>query len=643
MKKGEVHGNITNNKRQIRKGRITVAQTICYGCMKLKENAPVCEHCGFDERRHNQIHQLPVGTVLNQQYIIGRVLGQGGFGITYIAWDKVLKMPVAIKEYFPNGIVYRNCHFGLSMEFYTGEDEAAFLKYKNRFVQEARALAQLSNIPGVVQVKNYFEANRTAYLVMEYVAGITLKKYISRLNRPLNLNETMGIMDPVFRGLTSVHEHGLIHRDISPDNIMVQPDGGVKIIDFGTARYMNDSHYSKSTEAILKHGYAPMEQYNTKGNVGTWTDVYAACATMYYCLTGKTPEDAPTRLELGDRLPELSVIPGIPAQLVRVMEKGMQIRVSDRTSTIRDLHYQIYRACTDKQGGTPRGGKSGRNNGKTGIKKGGVLAIIAAAACLIICVIAFSLIGMTPDVPPVTTVPDAAAETQQRETLAPEPAWKSNILMSDNVTDNMENPSTQEMDSVKNNWPVFGSTISRSKIKKVTFLDTIQGAPISAWDVSADRNESVLAWLENDGDMYHLYLAADGGINGAEASDELFYHYRNLEAVEFNGCFYTDDSLSFSGMFNNCEKLRELDLSGWNTEKVISMAIMFQGCTSLEKLDISSFNTKRVNNMIGMFNGVSRWRDMDVSHFDTSRVTKYVAFYHQDQLPDGTYWLDMFE
>lgn len=282
----------------------------CFGCMRQKCQVLICEHCGFDDRVENLPHQLPQGTLLNGQYLIGRVLGQGGFGITYMGWDQHLSLPVAIKEYYPSSMVQRNCVWGLSVSCGNGLTPEQYSSQTDRFIKEARTLAQLSAIGEIVQVKNYFSENGTAYIVMEYVQGKTLKAHLKELGRPMTPQEVLDLMEPVLTALHKVHGSHMIHRDISPDNIMICEDGGIKLIDFGTVRDLDSSH-SRSTESVLKPGFAPIEQYNSRGRVGPWTDVYAICATIYYLLTGKLPPDAPTRVEDGDTLPLLDQIPGI--------------------------------------------------------------------------------------------------------------------------------------------------------------------------------------------------------------------------------------------------------------------------------------------------------------------------------------------
>lgn len=315
---------------------------LCFGCMQQKDESPICEHCGFDERQENLSHQLPIGTMLQNQYLVGRVLGQGGFGITYLGWDQNLSIPVAIKEYFPNGIVQRHTELSTKVTCANGDSIEVFSKHRDRFLKEARSLAQLSDIPEIVHILSYFIENDTAYIVMEYVDGITLKDYLNQLGHPMTESEVLSIMEPVLKALQKVHDHSLIHRDISPDNIMLPKNGGIKLIDFGTVRYVDDSGKSKSTETVLKGGFAPMEQYNTRGNLGTWSDVYALCATFHYLLTGRRPEEAPARLDTGGKLELLRSRPDLSENFIQILEKGMEVRIADRIQTVKELYRFLY-------------------------------------------------------------------------------------------------------------------------------------------------------------------------------------------------------------------------------------------------------------------------------------------------------------
>ena len=325
-----------------------MTQKRCYGCMALRPESGACPHCGYDGAP-NDVHQLPAGTVLREQYLVGKVLGQGGFGITYLGWDLYLDIPVAIKEYYPSGTVSRDTSVTLEVTSYTGDTGIRFRNNKERFMREAKTLARFSDIPGIVQVKNFFLSNNTAYIVMEFVKGITMKQYLVNRGGRLGIDELVTILEPVMDSLCKVHKAGLVHRDISPDNIMMLPSGQVKLLDFGAVRDVGidaavNQELNKSTEAILKQGFAPIEQYQSRGSLGPWTDVYALCATIYYCLTGRVPPDAPERL-LGDEdLPLSRLAPELTGEQAAVLRKGMELRAENRFLSMDELH-QALLAC----------------------------------------------------------------------------------------------------------------------------------------------------------------------------------------------------------------------------------------------------------------------------------------------------------
>lgn len=390
---------------------------LCFGCMSQKSQSPVCEYCGFDERTENQSHQLPIGTILQNQYLVGRVLGQGGFGITYIGWDQHLSIPVAIKEYFPGGVVQRHTQLGNQVICVNGEAPEIFYKHRERFLKEARTLAQLSGIPEIVQIKSFFPENGTAYIVMEYVEGITLKDHLKRLGRSMTEEEALIIMEPVLKALQKVHDHGLIHRDISPDNIMLPINGGIKLIDFGTVRYLDDSGKSKSTEAVLKPGFAPMEQYNTHGNIGPWTDVYALCATFHYLLTGKVPADVHARLDQGESLNLLRNRKDISQKMISVLEKGMKIRYQERVQTIGELYQHLY---AGKKKTAVKKQQEGKTEKKTK-KKGKGSLLVACTAAVVAVGAAMLLIPKEQKTEQSVFVPETTAGVTQ-STDAPETA-----------------------------------------------------------------------------------------------------------------------------------------------------------------------------------------------------------------------------
>ncbi|HWR23752.1 MAG TPA: DUF5050 domain-containing protein [Feifaniaceae bacterium] len=313
-------------------------EKLCAGCMKTrgKQEGP-CEHCGWEASRYVCApHHLPLRSIVNGKYLVGRVLGEGGFGITYIGFDLNLELRVAIKEYFPSGMVTRQSSGDTrSVTPFTGEAGEQYKKGLERFVGEAKILAKFYALPGIVSVKDYFRENGTAYIVMEYVDGVTLKQTLKDRGGRLPAEETLSLMTPVMESLAQVHGAGLIHRDISPDNIMLT-ERGAKLIDFGAAReYASEEDRSRSV--IFKMGYAPWEQYQSRGEQGPWTDVYALCATIYKCVTGETPPEALERMGEDPLLPPSRLGVSIPPQVEGALLKGLAVMKKDRYQDIPQL------------------------------------------------------------------------------------------------------------------------------------------------------------------------------------------------------------------------------------------------------------------------------------------------------------------
>ena len=272
----------------------------CAHCMgSLTGQEKECPFCGESLDYKAQPHHLTPGTILNDHFYVGKALGQGGFGITYIGINTKLKRRVAIKEFYPNSCVNRNNTISPNVLVSQSENQAKFFEYgKARFLDEARNLALFSNESGIVNVSDYFEENNTAYIIMEYLDGTTLKERVSRKGK-LSVEETLRLLYPIMLSLSKIHKQGIIHRDISPDNIMISDDGKAKLLDFGAARFVSAAA-SSSLSIVLKPGFAPEEQYRSKGVQGPWTDIYALCATIYTCITGIIPDDAPQRQHLDE-------------------------------------------------------------------------------------------------------------------------------------------------------------------------------------------------------------------------------------------------------------------------------------------------------------------------------------------------------
>ena len=257
---------------------------------ELDQNT-VCPKCGCDLNVKNEssLHLVP-GTVLKGRYVVGKALGQGGFGITYIAWDDVFNRVVAVKEYLPLSIATRNTD-SLSVTCASENLKEDYEYGLRKFLDEARILAMFTEMPNIVNVHDFFRANGTAYMVMEYIEGITFKEYLERSGGRIPWKQAEGVLSFVADALKEVHSRGLLHRDISPDNIYITESKQIKLLDFGAARIALGAQ-NKSFSIVLKHGYAPIEQYKSKGNQGPWTDIYALAATYYKSVTGRLPPES---------------------------------------------------------------------------------------------------------------------------------------------------------------------------------------------------------------------------------------------------------------------------------------------------------------------------------------------------------------
>ncbi len=302
-------------------------ESVCYGCFREKpEDAAVCPHCGFPGEEEQPFLALPLGTVLRGRYRLGRVLGVGGFGITYLGYDLVLEIRVAVKEYMPSGLATR--HADRYRVVLTGRRREDYESGLDRFLEEARILAKLQGTPHIVSVQDHFRENGTAYFVMEYVDGMSLKAYLAAQGGTIPWDQAMTILRPIMEALVHVHGLGLTHRDISPDNVSITSGGESKLLDFGAARF--SAGEERSVSVILKHGFAPEEQYSSHGSQGPWTDVYAMGATLYRCVTGQLPPDSIARVH-HDTLKKPSELGiSLPADLEAAIMKAMAVKAEDR-------------------------------------------------------------------------------------------------------------------------------------------------------------------------------------------------------------------------------------------------------------------------------------------------------------------------
>ena len=281
-------------------------KSFCPYCMSRVIPGESCPQCGLTAGNYvPSPHHLPPGTVLLGRYLVGRALGEGGFGITYIGYDLRLELKVAIKEYYPVDRATRNSAVSLSVTSFVGPSSQSFQRGKEKYLVEARAMAKMDKQQAIVSVRDFFEENNTAYIVMEYIDGTTFCDLVKQRGR-IPPGELFPLLEPLFGDLALMHEHGLIHRDISPDNLMLE-HGVVRLLDFGCAR--ESTRGTETLTIALKQGYAPLEQYQQKGQ-GPWTDIYALCATIYFCLTGKAPPQALDRITADGLVPPSKL--GVP-------------------------------------------------------------------------------------------------------------------------------------------------------------------------------------------------------------------------------------------------------------------------------------------------------------------------------------------
>lgn len=279
---------------------------------------------------------LPGGYLLQgprHSYRLDACLGKGGFGITYRGRETATGVPVAVKEYFPNLCKpIRTPDGGIAP---SPQHQDAYAKGKKSFLNEAAMLKALDEIPSVVNILDFFPESGTAYMVMEYLDGITLRQMVER-DGPIPIQTLLPPMLSFIRDLSTMHQRGVLHRDIAPDNIMWMPDGSFKLLDFGCARAMEDG---RSMSVLLKPGFAPFEQYQTRGQ-GDYTDLYALCATIYYCITGLVPPQAPERIfALHDNQPDPLPAPskvGVPIspELESLLMWGLAADARQRPQTM---------------------------------------------------------------------------------------------------------------------------------------------------------------------------------------------------------------------------------------------------------------------------------------------------------------------
>ena len=569
----------------------------------LAAGETVCPACGraYGSAKAEPFALKP-GTILEGKYLVGEMLGQGGFGITYIGFDLLLEQKVAIKEYYPmsTGMVSRDGHstvvWSSAMMGKTGTQKGF-----DSFLKEARKMAKLRSIPSVVGVNSVFIQNETAYIVMDFIEGETLLKKLQR-EGPMDFATCVSLMIPIMQALSEVHKHGIIHRDISPDNIMVQPDGTLILLDLGAAKDLDiqgKDGNMQSSQMVAKQGFSPIEQYWENGNVGPWTDVYAMAATIYYCCTGVLPPSAVGRV-MEDSLTcqplltqaqfdVLAFCMGImPQNRPQDMTTLLQLTTPEKPKAeplmdIPKTELSPREAPTAAppapnpepvkpavpKAATPPIPKKEPPKPQTAQPKSAPKPrrplprwlLPAAAAVVIVVGIAISVsVCNTKKPEPVVSVGNTATE------IAP---------VSTEVYVMVGSPSCDPATST-----FWGQTRYRRKdVTTLTFQSTLKNVPVTAWDVSEAKDRSVLAWMVNG----NLHVAADGMIAPSSAAN-LFANLKNMREIDFGNCFDTSKVTDMSCMFLGCSSLTKLDLSSLDTSNLTNTHDMFYGCDSLTSL-----------------------------------------------------------
>ncbi len=353
---------------------------ICSACFaEQTTNTEICDSCGFDNSEAvENTGALPMGMVLLGKYVIGKILGRGGFGITYLAYNTANDKKVAIKEYFPDSLSYR-LPGTATISSYSGEKQTFYETGSEKFYNEAKILSRFNGNQNIINVTEFFYENNTAYYVMEYVDGIDLKRYIASKGGKLPFDEVMKIMTPILYALIIVHSLDVLHRDISPDNIYITKSGDVKLLDFGAARQVVGEQ-SNSLSVILKQGFTPLEQYKKRGNHGPWSDIYSLGATIYYALTGIPPEESINRTERDDlQMPSrLGII--VPPAFEQILAKMLAIKPENRYQSVAQLKEDLQKIETGRKIKSP----------KLSVKLA-KKAVIAGASLLVVAVLSLVL------------------------------------------------------------------------------------------------------------------------------------------------------------------------------------------------------------------------------------------------------------
>ncbi len=508
---------------------------LCPRCMAVCDaGMRLCPSCGSPMHCTNGAHQLPIGTFLNKRYLVGCAIGGGGFGITYVGYDTLLNIKVAIKEYYPSGAANRSSTATVYPA--SGDGRDSFEIGKKRFLNEAAILSGFISDSGIVTLRDFFEANGTAYIIMEFLEGQDLRAYLDG-HGAFSFDEALELMTPAIKALERVHAKGIIHGDISPSNIMRLNSGEVKILDFGTARNQgSDENYNSSM--MLKPGYAPEEQYRQQGELGSWTDVYAISATIYKLITNVTPENSTDRF-FKDTLAAPSKLGAKirPAQEAALL-KGMAVSAKNRTRTMGELLENLNRSKLSA-GETVK-----RLFNKTAVRAG---LAAAAAAVAVLCF----------------TLPQRQAKTGAGSADAPQPMQSEETAA---PQEGRVKPATLGEDAYP--FPMYagmeraegfaGTTLTSNSNRIITVSDCFVGNGMLCLVVEAENNSS------EQGSIGSWEIEYDQiKISPSEWKHDFYYYVSPGKKDTFDIWFGTD-TLRAAGMKSISELKLSFSVSGFD-------------------------------------------------------------------------------
>ena len=474
---------------------------------------------------------LKPGVILKERYKIEEVIGAGGFGITYRAWDPLLQSYVAIKEYYPSGIATRSADSS-KVCVPVGQEQREYHRGRIRFLKEAQDVARFQSEPNIVSIYDYLEENDTAYMVMEYLHGCTLKQYIREHGGRLDTDHILHICLSVLDALAVVHKAGMIHRDISPENIFICEDLTVKLIDFGAAKqvYLDGE---QTMSVVLKPGYAPPEQYAKKDKQGPWTDIYALGATLYFAATGEKPEESLGRVLEDTIKPVCEVNPEIPRAMSQVIMRAMSVKIEDRYQTVEAMREALLAGEGQNAQMEPYVIPASRISKRDLPKKRGFLIGVAFCIVIMLVVTGIWMAGRAAKKAGTTTATEMNAASTEAQTATMADAQTSTdaeqAATEAEKTTQADNPMVMHVPTKEE----LAEQEKSDAILNITSSET-ERVSIDAFEYMKDGNQGYrmesadgLAAVAYEGDCVKLCLKYYDSILGdtPQVTDDLIYSY----------------------------------------------------------------------------------------------------------------------